>query len=310
MKRVIMTGPTGEIGNALINKLILEGIEITAICRPNSHRLRYLPKSDLLTVIECDAHDIASLQNSDKLKDNYDVFYHFGWISSYGPETLLFEGQIDNIKYEIDTINLASFLKCKRFVSAGSQAEYGPKLEPISPLTPTTPCSPYGFTKLYCCNLAAELCNKLSIEHVHVRICSIYGPYDGPYTLVSYIMKQIKSCQDIELTKCEQIWDYLYSEDAAEAFWLIGKSRVVQPIYCLGSGHARPLMDYISDVEKFINENQFISKCIIGAKEYSKNQTMYLCADISSLQEDTGFIPHTNFYQGICKTYTQIKLQK
>ena len=39
-----------------------------------------------------------------------------------------------------------------------------------------------------------------------------------------------------------------------------------------------------------------------GAIPYSPNQVMHLCADISSLTKDTGFVPQTDFETGILET--------
>ena len=38
MKRVIITGPTGAIGIALIQQMIEEQIEVIAVCNPTSNR--------------------------------------------------------------------------------------------------------------------------------------------------------------------------------------------------------------------------------------------------------------------------------
>ena len=52
MKHAVITGPTGAIGVALIEKLIQEGVRISAVCRPGSERIKGLPKNDLLKIIE------------------------------------------------------------------------------------------------------------------------------------------------------------------------------------------------------------------------------------------------------------------
>ena len=47
-----------------------------------------------------------------------------------------------------------------------------------------------------------------------------------------------------------------------------------------------------------------------GKIEYSNNQVMNLCADISELTEDTGFEPKVKFSDGIKETINWIKGEK
>lgn len=40
MKRAVVSGPTGAVGRALVDRLLSEGIEVLALCRPGSRRDR------------------------------------------------------------------------------------------------------------------------------------------------------------------------------------------------------------------------------------------------------------------------------
>lgn len=300
MKRVVITGATGEIGIALVQLMIKNGIEVLAICRPASHRLKYLPKSDYVKVIECDLSELRFLQITDK---KYDVLYHFAWCASYGLEKENPYIQNDNIKYTLDAVELAARLGCHLFVGAGTQAEYGLQNTPLTPQLPTFPQTMYGTAKLSAGYFSRFLCIQKGISHVWVRIASVYGPCDGPYTLITYIMEQLAHQQDILLTPCEQIWDYLYTEDAAKGFYLIGQKIKENKVYCLGSGNAIPLSIYMKEVQAFAQEKGICAKVKIGAKPYNEKQIMYLCANIDALKLDTGFCPKISFRQGLEKTY-------
>ena len=43
---------------------------------------------------------------------------------------------------------------------------------------------------------------------------------------------------------------------------------------------------------------------------YAEKQIMYLCADISGLTLDTGFVPSTDFEDGIKKTVDWVKQKR
>ena len=45
----------------------------------------------------------------------------------------------------------------------------------------------------------------------------------------------------------------------------------------------------------------------LGALPYNENQVMYLCADISALTADTGFVPQIGYGEGISRTINWLK---
>lgn len=296
MRRVVISGPTGEIGIALIRRLVQEKIEVLAICRPGSHRRKLIPQSPYVKVVEC---DLSDLKNLSPLEETYDVFYHFGWCASYGAERENLYLQNRNVEYELDAVDLAARLGCKKFIGAGTQAEYGRKDRPLTPDMETTPETAYGAAKLCAGHFSKLACKQKEIVHIWVRICSVYGFGDGPNTLITYIMQQLEKQEDIELTPCQQQWDYLYAGDAAEAFYRIGMSVNEDKVYCLGSGQAKPLYIYMQEVERFARAKGVVSQIKIGAKPYGEQQMMYLCADIDRLQRDIGTFVSTDFYQGL-----------
>ena len=77
MKRVIITGPTGAIGIALIQQMIEEQIEVIAVCNPTSNRRSRIPKNPLVRIVKCDLSNLKML--SETGLPSCDVFYHLGW---------------------------------------------------------------------------------------------------------------------------------------------------------------------------------------------------------------------------------------
>ena len=53
-KRAIITGPTGAVGMALIQKCINEKTEVLALCHKGSKRIADIPKNPFVTVKETD----------------------------------------------------------------------------------------------------------------------------------------------------------------------------------------------------------------------------------------------------------------
>ncbi|MGL4670771.1 NAD-dependent epimerase/dehydratase family protein [Cetobacterium sp.] len=298
MKRVIITGATSMIGVALIEECIKNGVYVTAISRKDSYNLKRLPKSEFLEIVECDINELDNLKNI--CSKNYDVFYHLAWEATTKEQRDDVFLQNKNITNSLKAVKAAKDLGCNMFVGAGSQAEFGRvDKEKISPNTETNPDIAYGVAKYSASKLTRIFAEQLEIKHIWARIFSVYGIWDRPGTMISSTIDKILKKEPTKFTKGEQMWDYLYSEDAGRAFYLMGIKGKDKAIYCLGSGNARPLNEYI----KIIGDKLRVQKDLgLGKLDYSKNQVMRLCADISNLSEDTGFYPKYKFEDGIEKT--------
>lgn len=301
MRKAVITGATGAIGYALIKRLIEQNIELLIIIHKDSKRIKNIPVSPLIKILYCDLEHLSDLDIVNLNKD-YDIFYHFAWDG--GKHRNDFQRNMQNLSYTLHSIELAKKLGCKRYIGAGSQAEYGIQNEPLNSNTIPMPETPFGAAKLLAGIIGQKRANDLNIEYIWVRILSVYGPNDGEQTLISSLIKNLLTNTGQKLTKCEQIWDFLYSDDAAKAMQLIGQKGVNGKVYTLGSGNARPLIEFVDVINELVNKN---IKLEIGSIPYSEKQVMYLCADISELTKDTGFVPETSFVDGIKNTVQWIK---
>ena len=303
--RVVITGPTGAIGHALIEKCINNGDEVLAICRKGSARINTLPKNSKVSVLELSLCDYDEYINAVAAPDvPYDVFYHFAWNGTTGSSRNDADLQSGNIQYALSAVKLAAFFGCRTFIGAGSQAEYGRVEGSLKPDTPAFPENGYGIAKLCAGQLTRILCGQLGIRHIWTRILSVYGPYDGENSMVISSLRKMIRGEETHFTKGEQEWDYLYSGDAANAMYLIAQKGVGNKIYVIGSGKTRKLMDYIKVMEQ---KAAPAVRPVLGAVPYADKQVMYLCADISELAEDTGFVPEVDFEDGIEKTIRYVK---
>ena len=305
MERVIITGATGTLGTALVEELVNNNIEVLVICRKRSPRNVNICESPLVSKIYCDMSELASLDNC--TGKAYDVFFHFAWEGTVNPYRNDMYLQNRNVKYALDAVKCAKKFGCKRFVGAGSQAEYG-RFEGV--LDSKTPCFPengYGIAKLCAGRMTREYAHQLGIEHIWCRILSLYGPNDGEQSLVMSTINKLLKGERPKFTQGEQMWDYLYSGDAATAFRLIGEKGLDGKIYTLGSGNARPLKEYIYEIRDIVANGLELE---FGEIPYSEKQVMYLKADISELVNDTGFKPNIMFMDGIreiLRRYVAIK---
>lgn len=301
LRSAVVTGPTGAIGTALCQNLLDHGLTVYAVCRPSSPRAAALPVSDRLHKVDCDAADYASLPGK---VGQADAFFHFAWAHTIGPGRNDMPAQIENIRYTIDAVRAADALGCQVFVGAGSQAEYGRVEGLLEPDTPANPENGYGMAKLCAGQMSRVEAASLGVDHVWARVLSVYGPHDGPATMISGTIRALLAGQCPPLTAGEQKWDYLYAADAAEAFYCMAHSGQNGAVYPLGSGQARPLKEYILALRDAIDPALPLG---FGQVAYGPKQVMHLQADISPLTRDTGFVPQTGFTEGIRKTIEWVR---
>ena len=304
MKRIVVTGATSMIGSALIEECLRHDVEVYAVVRADSSKKDRLPGDKRVHLVNGSLEDLSMLP--DRISEKCDTFYHIAWGNTGENRNRSSELQSRNITYTLEAVKAAEKLGCRRFIGAGSQAEYGPKdLERISPDSPVNPTTPYGASKLASGHLASMLCKELGMECIWPRIFSVYGIYEKETTMIASGLRKMLAGIPTEFTPAMQRWDYLYSKDAGRAYYLIGEKGRDGAIYCVGSGKARPLKDYIMKMAELTGT----SDPGIGARPYPTGAVMNLCADTESLQRDTGFVPEYSFEKGIKETIDWLQSQ-
>ena len=305
IKKALISGPTGVIGIALINELINNNIEVYCVCHKGSSKINFIPKSYMVHIIECNVENLNELL--DCVKDKIDVFYHLAWYGgTYGEARNNIETNVKNIQYTIDAIKVAKELGCEAFIGAGSQSEYINNNEIKTNKTLPNPESYYSATKLSSMYIGKLYAKSLGIKFYWTRIFSVFGPYGGEHTLIPSTINKMIQGIECDFTKCEQIWDFIYSKDCALALRLIAEKGKDGEIYNIASGDTRYLYEFIMSLHDIVNPE---CKINIGALPYYDHQSRNLSADISLLQNDCGFKPKYSFEDGI-QDYLKILKQK
>lgn len=297
MKKAVVTGCTGAVGIALIEELVKENWNVIAVPRENSKRMSGIPKHKAIKTVPCSLERIAELP--ERAKDTADVFYHLGWDGTYGGDRQDCIRQNRNVEYTLQAVKAARAMGCSVFLGVGSQSECGHVDGVLRPDTVCKPDNPYGAAKLSACHMSRILCSQLGMRQEWCRILSLYGPHDGAYTMMMSVIQSFLNGEKPACTEGMQVWDYIYSRDAARALRLVAEKGRDGAVYCLGSGRTRLLREYITAVRDAVDPQLAIG---FGERPYYPNQVMHLEADISDLQKDTGFQISYTFEEGIAET--------
>lgn len=303
MKKIIITGATSMVGAALINRLVLEEhIEkIYAITRVSidEKKEKRIPSHIKVQIIRCDMDEYHKLPYI--INDTCDVFYHLSW-----PRTPTYDESYDEICLKCDAVKgvmqaveLAKELGCKKFIGAGTYAEYGIH-DYYSLETLCNPVRVDGALHLAAGNIARIISEKYGMNCIWMRIFSIYGINDRANSMISSTIDKLMKDEHCSFTMLEQKWDYLYEDDAAEAFYLVGERIEKSKVYNLAYGKTRPMKEYVYIIRELVSPNADLG---IGEIPYPENPIMKMEVDISDLVNDTGWIPKVDFLNGIENIY-------
>ena len=291
--KVILTGATGVIGLSLIEELLTRNCEVLVLASPGSPRNSLLTKigSSRLHWHECDLADYESFNSTLR----FDAMVHMAW--SGGMDRWNIDMNLLSARQCAMAVRLAARLGCNTFIGTGSQAECGPQSVALSVGTTCTPDSPFGAAKNLARDLARiEAAMVPSMRFIWTRILSVYGPRDRETAMVMAALRKLIRGETPAFSSGEQIWDFLYSEDAARALAEILERGHDGYVYVVGSGAACQLKEYLAALVKPFGVD--LELCL-GKMDALPTTPRTLVADIAPLREHLGWVPKVDFDKGI-----------
>lgn len=292
--RAIVTGATGFIGLALCRELLQNGYQVTAVIRPDSGKKDKLPEDKFLQILEIPLEKINLLHSCYDV--HADFFFHLAWNGSSGAAREDFDVQHSNIFFTACAVRTAKDCGCKKFIGAGSQAEYGVIRETtFEDKTVPSPFMMYGGAKTSSYQMGAILAKQLDIGFVWPRIYSVYGVGENPGTLINYVMDTLKKGDMPELSPCENMWNFLYITDCVRALRMLAEKENTQGIYHVASKDTRPLKEFVMEMRDLIAPDAELG---FGIKQADPKTTFWLQPDVAKL-ESIGFRAKVSFEEGI-----------
>ena len=258
--RVLITGVTSFLGLYTAKLLLQEGHEVIGAVRPGSRRAQELDAHGIsayptyqtvhLDLSELPEAELGEAHYAEVMGDTaplIDAWIHFAWdgVGSAGRSDTNI--QIENIQNAKKAYLYAKLLGARKFLFAGSQAEYGSGNHRVP-----MPVSPYGKAKLAFGrwateqSLLAEIYDDTPMQFIHMRIYSVYGSGDHETSLVNTVLRAALRHEAITLGPCEQRWNYLEVHDLARAIRILLRSEDTRTgIYDIAGSDSRMLKKYV-----------------------------------------------------------------
>lgn len=296
--RIVLTGASGFIGSAILRRAVEKGWPTPVILlRAGSDPSRI---QDLLTRCEiCRLDEGTPGAELARLKAlDPSVWIHAGWQGVFGEERRGDSQVTTNLTSLVNALQTAKAAGCTHWIGLGSQAEYGNHNGRISEDTPTVPDTVYGMAKLAASWAAKAFAEANGMCYSWLRIFSTYGPGDDPRWLIPYVIRSLSSGESPKLTACDQIWDYLYVEDAAEAVLSVAATRA-RGTFNVASGTGVLLKDVVTRVAEAVSPAARVS---FGAIAKSPGKAFHLEGDITRITGATGWKPSVPLETGLART--------
>lgn len=302
IQKVLVTGGLGFIGQHLVTKLLAEGCHIRILSRnvpeeyQDSNKVHYFPG------------DFTRAEDTTAALNGVQAVYHLAVTTVPGRSN-------DQIQYDAHTnlmgsltlIEQAAKMGVQRFIFTSSGGSvYGPTgREPIHEDHPTNPISAHGVSKLAVEKYLEIFRRKYGMQYRVARGGNPYGEGQDPFRGQGFIAYALGClAEDREIV----IWgdgsverDFVYVSDVAEALWFMLRDEGTSFVYNVGSGRGRSLNEIVSALKQVTNR-----ETRVRYEEARPADVPYNTLDISRIQEELGWEPHTDLFIGLEKTWAWI----
>jgi dolichol-phosphate mannosyltransferase len=220
---IAILGAGGFIGINLLNKILQYRKDVVGFSsNPNNNWRIKQNNIPAKNIAKCDLlkkEDIASLIKKYKPKTIFNLAGYGGYSKQKDVE------RIYQTNFQ-STVNLIEELKKNKFSSyiyAGSQSEYGLNSAAPSEDSKLLPNSHYAVSKTavsYLLNYYGKI-EKLPV--VHLRLYSIYGPWEEPDRLMPVLIDNVKIGKLPHFVDPSISRDFIYVDDVVEAMLVVAE---------------------------------------------------------------------------------------
>ncbi|MBI5368933.1 MAG: NAD-dependent epimerase/dehydratase family protein [Planctomycetes bacterium] len=305
--RVLVTGGLGMIGSTLAHRLVPLGARVTlvdACIEPYGANLFNL--EGIRERVAVNITDIRDRESMKTLVKGQDVVFNLAGQVSHNDS-------LENpyLDAEINYIGHLNVLECLRrnnpravVVHAGSRLQFG-RIDrtPVDESHPLRPKTPYALHKTAAENLYLFYAEIHRQPCICFRIANPYGPRSqmrhSKYSMINWFLRQAMEDKPIKVFgDGEQIRDYIYVEDLAEALLAAAATPECRgQVYNVGSGVGSKFRDMVRTIVEGVGAGR--AEHVPWPQDYVNVETGDYVTDTRKLCAATGWQPRTGLTEGV-----------
>ena len=204
----------------------------------------------------------------------------------------------------VECMKTAKQLGCNRFVCAGSIMER--EVEAAVHEQGSRPGMGYiyGMGKHIAHCLCKSVASNIGIDLLWPMITNAYGVGELSPRFVNTTIRKIINKEPLQFTAGTQNYDFVYVTDVANAFYAVAKDGVPFKEYIIGSGNARPLKEFILEMQQALAPDAIPQ---FGDVPFTGTNLPLSAFDITDIRKDCGFEPKICFADGTRMTMEWLK---
>ncbi len=310
-KKILITGGLGMIGSTIARMLVDNGAIVTildACIEPFGANLFNV--DDIKEKVSINFSDIRDKESLKILVRDKDIIFSLAGQVSHNDSI-----SNPHLDADINYIGHLNVLEAVRrynseavVVYSGSRLQFGTvQYNPVDEEHPLNPRTPYALNKTAAENLYKYYHELYGTRCVIFRIANPYGPRGqmkhSKYTIINWFIRQAMANETITVFgDGEQIRDYIYVDDLAEAFILSALTPACHgQIFNIGSGVATRFKDMVEAIIGIVGRG--CVKTVPWPDNYINVETGDYITDISKLRGAIPWMPKTDLESGILATY-------
>ena len=231
MKKIFVTGADGFIGSHLVELLVEEGFDVTALCIYNSsgswgwlENISPVIKKDI-EVILGDVRDPLCVKQAMR---GCDTVFHLAALIAIPYSYIAPSSYIDtNIHGTLNVLQAARDLDVRKLVHTSTSETYGTaQFVPITEDHPLVGQSPYSASKIGADHMAISYWKSFELPVTILRPFNTYGPRQSNRAVIPQIITQISQGKhQIKLGALSPTRDFNFVADTCKAFLAVARSK-------------------------------------------------------------------------------------
>jgi len=309
-RRILVTGADGFIGSHLVEALVADGAQVTALSLYNSFDsfgwLDDLTEEMLASVtrIRVDVRDAGFMR---RVLDGQEIVFHLAALIAIPHSYAAPQSYVEtNILGTLNVLEAARENNIRRVVHTSTSEVYGSALTlPISEQHPLQGQSPYSASKIGADMLAESFVRSFDMPVVILRPFNTYGPRQSERAIIPTLIRQFldPNCPVLRVGDTTTVRDFTFVTDTVAAFMAAGNGMNVKfgRPYNAGSGKMISVADLIEVLAEVTGNPKPISHEQARMRP-GNSEVRALQADSRRLFGDTGWQPHSTLKQGLART--------